>query len=962
MFYVLLFIILYSLFLPPASAQTPPAAADRYWAILVKSPRKGTTFDRICQSYSEEELLKKCTEAAQVEPQNAKVFLLLGLAQQKTGKKDEAVQSFEKAKQLNPNDALAPFYQGEILVSQDKLTEAAAVLEEAVKRKPQRVDRRAVLSLLAETYQRLKQQKKAAAVWKQLEEFFPDDTEILVQVAETLETDGQHDAALDRYKALLNSLEPDSQLAAAVLNKIKAVFIQKADTNGLTDFYRKRIAANPNDTGTVRELAAVLKEQGKNGEAESVLTEALERHPSDVPLRFVLADVLTAQQEYAAAIEQYQQLDKFLPDNTDVLLQWGKLVLKHSHKDAVEAVRVWRRIADKKSDDAVAQITVADLFVREQLTEQAEEFYLKAVKLRPDDLPYRESLAQYYKIQGKTDNALETLLAFVKEKQRTAEELTALGQILSEMNFTDEAVNVYKDAAARAPNDRTVQQKYAEVLIRYGSVDDASVQIGKTIKQIENDVQFEKFLRDEVQLLRSEQKLSVFVQQLEEDIAKEPDAATFRDYWHLAMQQQAEVRTADAVCSVEKALTFPELPMPLLRCAAEIYVQNGDNSKAAALYQTLINTDAVRKNEYLKQLAALQLKLGKKNEAVQTARQLLTAAANAEQRRSCAEILLSAGERDEGIEILRQALTLEPDNRQTAEQLAALLADAGKENEAIALTWQLLDRADTLPAKFAILYTLAGYYRSAGTQDVLIQKLKQQTASPDKQKESVLLLAAVHDKNADFTAARKLLEQQFERDKNDADVLRQLVTVLEQQHDWTAAAAKQETVFTLQHNAVEEDKLLMLYEKAGQTVKRETLLTNQILQKKNRQEQLDYIDRLFQTEQYAVAERVLTFLEIHEPANWQTAYRQIALASYTDDPELAERVKRFRSGTPDGGTEQPAGKKEPSVQWVLPGSTALLTWNDQFYPDSFCQDIERQRAFVPTLFRDKLRRSTNLLS
>ncbi|MDR3183133.1 MAG: tetratricopeptide repeat protein, partial [Planctomycetaceae bacterium] len=187
----------------PVNISVPLSAADavieRYIELLQKDPKHGAVFDRVYHYFADtgeaDIFLNQCRSRTEKEPDNTAAQMLYGLAAQRQSDWKTAAAAFRKAAQLDSGNYLPAYYLGEVLVSDKQFQDGIALLEEAVNRlkKTSATGKqlRDVLQMLAKTLLRIGEQKRAEAVWQQLEALFPDDNEVVLQIAETFEAGGQ---------------------------------------------------------------------------------------------------------------------------------------------------------------------------------------------------------------------------------------------------------------------------------------------------------------------------------------------------------------------------------------------------------------------------------------------------------------------------------------------------------------------------------------------------------------------------------------------------------------------------------------------------------------------------------------------------------------------------------------------------------------------------------------------------
>ncbi|GHT16581.1 hypothetical protein FACS1894189_0610 [Planctomycetales bacterium] len=995
----------------------------RYWDILVKSPKRGVTFDRVYNYYVDTGqgtvLLDDCRKFTQDAPNDAKAWLLLGLVAERRSELTVAAEAFQTAAKLDADDPMPSLYLGNVCVTQGRFREAITSLEESAKRAENsssgHKEIRNILQTLGQVYERFGEPKKSAEVWNKLEQLFPDNPEILVQIAELLESEGKLDEALKRYEKLaaktddgfarvrftlsgveiklrqnkeqdalaelnqlLDNLAPESWLADSIRDRINQVFVRGGNEKGLIEFYRKRIDDQPNDTESVRRLVSFLKPV----EAEKLLTETIEKSPSNVPLRLALVDLDIELKKVAEAVLQMETINELEPNNVDYLSRWGLLVLQNKELDESArkktATKIWSKIAEIDPDDPLAAVTVADLLFQNKIYEPAEQLYQKALALQPDDFSYREHLAKFYHAQHQKEKVLDVLRPITKGESATVENFMQLGNILFSFGYTKEAFDIFQDAAEKFPDNLDVQWRYIEALVRLGKTSDMEVAAEHLVQievLLENDEQFEQFLKQEIQLLQSQQKLSQAATILETKINHVEQARLVRELWRLAAYRQAAFKLQPAINAAEQALKVSEeskpskLPILLLRFTAELYEQTGNNIKAIQYYQQLTKTNSASKVDYLKQLANAQSQAGQLDKALETCKELIgLGAGNAANVRFCANFLIGIGRYNEAIDLLRQSLRREPGETETLKILAQTLTAAGRDNESLEMSWRLFERTDHLPGKLMVIESLAADYQRLGQLDTLIERLEQLIKFPEKRHDASFCLARVYAAVSDYESCRQTLENLLNSaDSADPFLLKELVAAAEKQSDDSSAVRFQELLCQQNPDGAELDRLFKLYDRLGETEKAQKLFLDHLLRADSLKDKLDSIDTMIRREEYDSVGRVLDFLEIHEPDNWEIPFRRLALDAFLGE-SVEFAVREFRSmnfvdpKNAEEHTETPNEiPNELNLIWQLPGTNfpgkgSMQPTFDfaEVAPAEFQYALRQQRDFLSTLFRDKL--------
>ena len=954
MFRFLLSILLF--FVPVCPAQQH--VIERFEEVLANSPKRGATFDRVYAHYADigqsAVFLQNCLLAVQNHPDNAGRWMLLGLVAERKHLIEQAVEAFNKAAELELDNYLPMFYLGEVLLNQRRMDESIDAFEQSHKRlgeRANRTDLRAVLQTLALVYTRSGHFDRAIEIWNQLAVLFPNDPDILIQIAESLEFEGQLDTALEYYRriitltddpfdrhqlslsvadilirqgadtaaltdltSLLGTLDSESYLTESVLDRIDRIFSRNRDISRHIEFYHSRIKRHPADLASFRRLVQILRRADRNQEAEDLLLEAIRTSPGLAALRLILIDLLAERGDVLGAIEQFQAIDRIVPNSPEHLVRWGMLVISHPDLEESErrseASEIWHRMA--LPGDSVALVQLADLFFRNRFFDEAEQYYKDALALRPDDFSYREHLARFYHQQGHHAGVLTALTAPFSEaqnqrtqnqrlqNQRTQNQrdyASRTADLLLELGYYAEASQMVRDAVSADPANWVLQSRYFEGLVRLdtpASLQSASEVFVTAAEQIASDEQFALFLQQSVQLLRALRKTDEMIALISgTNVFGLLKSATDRYYWQLAALHHAAGDFASAIAVLEQAgcrhpggmdnqtedaLASPGGSMtaqrPFAHLAAELYAQTGRIDQAISLYQELIQSDPARSGNYWQHIITLQIQNGQLAQAVESIQNLIGyGAANARRFRFAADLLLSVYRYEEAILLLRQALVLEPGNIDILRILAQTLVHTQQHEEAIELFWRLYGRLDNFSAKLSVIEILAMEYAKLGRVEDLIEHLQNESrqmnasiAMRPQRDEYQKALARVYSLQGDDESAQYILESLLDTPNEMALhwVLRELVGLLERQEDWPTAILYQEMICRQSNEQRDQNHLFYLYDKVGDTVGMRTLFFDQILRQPNRERRQDLMDAMRRRGQDDAVDRVLDFLAMHE--------------------------------------------------------------------------------------------------
>lgn len=156
------------------------------------------------------------------------------------------------------------------------------------------------------------------------------------------------------------------------------------------------------------ERAHQLYNEGQYDEALDVLREGLSLYPNAVELHIGVGYARLAREEYAWARQSFEKALILDPDHEDALAGMGETLLKFGQREA--AVGMFRRILELGySDDVDLILQVGRALFREELMDEAREFFEIAAREAPDLAEAAACLGYVRHRQGDDDGAMASL-------------------------------------------------------------------------------------------------------------------------------------------------------------------------------------------------------------------------------------------------------------------------------------------------------------------------------------------------------------------------------------------------------------------------------------------------------------------------------------------------------------------------------------------------------------------------
>jgi tetratricopeptide (TPR) repeat protein len=439
---------------------------------------------------------------------------------------ERRIAILEEARHMAPQDNKIRERLIQEYRSVKKWPQAAKLLEEMVKEKPEEQQ----LFELYEVYESMKDSDGAVSVLRRLLQKTPDDAELRLRLARTLEKAKKLPDAIREYEAVLNRLDPKEKLAVyktlgflytetadqdrAIASYLKAAELDKKDVNlyyNLATLYEKAgdkekadqflaqaVALQPEDVESRLNLAESLFNKGSVDEAQAYLDEVVRRKPDSLRALLLLVQIADKKGDKKRLKDLYEKVYALAPDNEIVLYNlavleyeagnWGKSLshfetyLKNHPKD-VETLRfifdLYKK--EKKEDSAFAtakvllSLNAGDSapypFVFEVLNarndfKQMAEIMETGVQARPESIELRQYLVFALLKLGKEDAAAVQLSQLAKLKPKDVNLLLQLARLQETQGNVKEAMETYKKVVEISPGHQEAEEAYLRLRLK----------------------------------------------------------------------------------------------------------------------------------------------------------------------------------------------------------------------------------------------------------------------------------------------------------------------------------------------------------------------------------------------------------------------------------------------------------------------------------------------------------------
>ncbi len=213
-----------------------------------------------------------------------------------------------------------------------------------------------------------------------------------------------------------------------------------------------RVIAGPNAVFSQRRASGIMAEQGKPEEALRHLEEFGERHPGyAIDMLQARAQLLASLDRHSEALELYDRVLEYRPDNESVVLGKAELFLRMDRVD--EAIEQYRAAVKRWPDSAMALnalgYTLADRTTRYR---EARRLIKKALELEPQSPAIIDSWGWVLYRQGEYEEALEQLER-AYDGLKDPEVASHIVEVLWKLDRLEEARAVLEEAEVLFPDN-----------------------------------------------------------------------------------------------------------------------------------------------------------------------------------------------------------------------------------------------------------------------------------------------------------------------------------------------------------------------------------------------------------------------------------------------------------------------------------------------------------------------------
>jgi tetratricopeptide (TPR) repeat protein len=642
-------------------------------------------------------------------------FLASGQAFFQQGDYVQARRQFQSALQVDPKFATAYLWMGKTELKLRNPQAAYDALNQAVGLNPDLTEAQILLGdILLLAREIGKAQEKADLALKRE----PNNSEALLLSAALALAQAQPQKARE-VLAEVRRLDPGK--VSAYLLEV-SILVQERKPEEAANLLDQGLKANPKAWNLYTARADLADAQGHFEAGESFLLQAMALEPKNPQLfeRLATHYTMAGQADKAeAALRQGVSLE---PDREQPVIRLARLLVNQGRRP--EAEKTLKDFIQAHPDNYPARFDLAELYVALRRYKQAETVLEEVI--RQDSAGFsgikaRNELARLKLAQGQTDEAEKLVNEVLKDHPKDPGATEMRGLIALQKGDGPTAVNSFRLLTQERPQSPEAWLVLARAYLLNKEEDHAKEEARKALKLKPDFGEAQQFL------------YGIFLQ------AKDYDGAIN------TIQGYLDLNPKDAVNLIS---------------LGEVYALKGDDAKAGATFQRLIDLDAKNPQGYYR-LARLKLKGDKPDEALKFAHQALQVQPDYLPALKLAVSLYQDRKQPEkSVAAVRRGVEHNPKNPELQQMLGELLIAQKQPQAAIAP----LEAALSLnPQQGSAVQLLALAYQESPDADKALGQLADKAADPKSPPIFSLVLAAVYEQQKKFDELINLYESLLAR-------------------------------------------------------------------------------------------------------------------------------------------------------------------------------------------------------
>jgi len=394
--------------------------------------------------------------------------------------RSKRVAILERALKLVPDDNRIRVKLVEEYKSQKNWPQAARMLEEMAKKKPQRE----VYYDLIEIYKAMSKSDGVISVLKKLIMIDQKDIDTRFRLASILEKSKRFKEAIIEYESILKLMEREERLP--VYKILGYLYTETGQIKKAINRYLDAVDLDEKDVNLYYNLSHLYEKAGNKDKADRYLAKAADLKADDSESRLKLAERLIKKGELREAKRYLAEVLNKEPNSTQALLLMIDIAEKSGDKDSI--VKIYRKILslDPKNETIIYNLGVLE-YERGRLKESLT-YFLDLIKIQSDDEEAHGFLFDIYRKLKKDKLAFKEAEILIRLKPKELGTYHFMFEYLTDRKDYQKMIALMQSGIKAHPNSTDLVEYLILAYLKTGKKNLAMAQMNKLLKIRPKDV------------------------------------------------------------------------------------------------------------------------------------------------------------------------------------------------------------------------------------------------------------------------------------------------------------------------------------------------------------------------------------------------------------------------------------------------------------------------------------------
>ena len=393
---------------------------------------------------------------------------------------ERRIAILEEARHMAPQDNKIRERLIQEYRSVKKWPQAAKLLEETVKDKPEEQK----LFELHEVYESMKDTDGTVSVLRRLLRKNPEDAELRLRLARTLEKSKKLPEAIREYEAVLSRLDPTEK--PAVYKTLGFLYTETGLPDKAVASYLKAADLDKKDVNLYYNLATLYEKTGDKEKASQFLAQAVALQPEDIENRLNLAESLFNKGKGEEAQIYLDEVLRRKPDSLRALLLLVQIADKKGDKKRLK--ELYEKVYVLTPDNEIVLYNLAILEYEAANWAKSLSYFETCLKTHPKDIETLGFLFDLYKKEKKEDSAFETARVLLSLNAADPAPYPFVFEYLNGRNHFKQMAEIMETGVQARPENVELRQYLVFALLKLEKEEAAAAQLGQIAKLKPKDV------------------------------------------------------------------------------------------------------------------------------------------------------------------------------------------------------------------------------------------------------------------------------------------------------------------------------------------------------------------------------------------------------------------------------------------------------------------------------------------